>query len=147
MSQSRLVAIRTRTRIPSLGRLFVNLKKSAFVKNQEDVLLLKLALLSLLHVSTPVSGFLAYCLVNYGLSRTSSPTNSCHCPILNLYSLNMTCILLTTPSERSPRTPVDLFQIHHNSKLEILSTSSQTRTSHVLVTATSPSPQNPPGVL
>ena len=71
---------------------------------------------------------------------------SCHCPILNLYSPNMTCVLLTIPSARCPRTPVDLFQILHHSKLEILSTSSRTRTSHVLVTATSSSPPTPHGV-
>ena len=67
-------------------------------------------------------------------------------PILNLYPLNMTCVPLTIPSARSPRTPVDLFQIHHHSMLEILSTSSQTRTSHMLVTATSSSPPPPHGV-
>ena len=123
--------LRIRTRIPSPRRLYVNLKKSSFVKNQEDVLLVKLASLSPLHVLTPISGFPAYRLANCGLSRISSPTNSCHYPILNLYSPNMTCVLLTIPSARSPRTPVDLFLIHHHSKLEILSTSSQTRTSHV----------------
>ena len=48
-------------------------------------------------------------------------------------------------SEKS-KNPVVLSQIHHHSKLEILSTSSQTRTSHVLVTATSSSPPTPPGV-
>ena len=32
-------------------------------------------------------------------------THSCHYPILNLYSLNMNCVPLTTPSARSPRTP------------------------------------------
>ena len=138
--------LRTRTRIPSPRRLYVNLKKSSFVKNQEDVLLVKLASLSPLHVLTPVSGFPAYRLANCGLSGISSPTNSCHYPILNLYSPNMTCVLLTIPSARSPRTPVDLFLIHHHSKLEILSTSSQTRTSHVLVTATSSSPPTRPGV-
>ena len=94
-------------------------------------LLVKLASLSPLHVLTPISGFPAYRLANCGLSGISSPTNSCHYPILNLYSPNMTCVLLTIPSARSPRTPVDLFLIHHHSKLEILSTSSQTRTSHV----------------
>ena len=105
MSQSRLVALRTKTRISSPRRLFVNLKKSSFVKNQEDVLLVKLASLSPLHVLTPISGFPASRLANCGLSGTSSLTNSCHSPILNLYSLNMTCVLLTIPSVRSPRTP------------------------------------------
>ena len=76
--------------------------------------------------------------VNCGLSGISSSTNSCHSPILNLYSPNMTCVLLTIPSARCPRTSVDLFQIHHHSKLEILSTSSQTRTSS--------SPPTPHGV-
>ena len=56
------------------------------------------------------------------------------------------CVFLTIPSARSPRTPVDLFLIHHHSKLEILSTLSQTRTSHVLLTATSSSPPTLPGV-
>ena len=104
----------TRTRIPSPRRLFVNLKKSSFVKNQEDVLLVKVASLSPLYVLTPVSGFPAYRLANCGLSGTNSPMNSCHSPILSLYSLNMTCVLLTIPSARSPRTPVDLFEINHN---------------------------------
>ena len=138
--------LRTSTRIPSPRRLYVNLKKSSFVKNQEDVLLVKLASLSPLHVLTPSSGFPAYRLANCGLNGISSPTNSCHYPIPNLYSPNMTCVLLTIPSARSPRTPVDLFLIHHHSKLEILSTSSQTRTSRVLVTATSSSPPTLPGV-
>ena len=72
--------LRTRTRIPSL---------------------VKLASLSPLHVLTPVSGFPAYRLANCGLSGTSSPTNSCHSPIPNLYSLNMTCVLLT--KSKNPR--------------------------------------------
>ena len=38
--------VKTRTRIPSPRRLFVKLKKSSFVKNQEDVLSMKLASLS-----------------------------------------------------------------------------------------------------
>ena len=42
----------------------MNLKKSSFVKNQEDVLLVKLALLSLLHVLTLVAGFPPYCVMN-----------------------------------------------------------------------------------
>ena len=46
---------------------------------------------------------------------------------------------------KNPRGLV-LFLIHHHSKLEILSTSSQTRTSHVLVTATSSSPPTLPSV-
>ena len=121
----------------------MNLKKSSYVKNQEDVHLVKLASLLSLHVLTPVSGSPAYRPTNCGLSGTSSPTNSCHSPILNLYSPNMNCVPLTIPSARSPRTPVDLSQIHHHSKLEILSTSSQTRTSHMLVTATSLSPPTP----
>ena len=137
---------RIRTRILSTRKLYMNLKKSSFVKNQENVLLVKLASLSPPHVLTPVSGFPAYRLANCGLSGISSPTNSCHSPILNLYSPNMTSVLLTIPSARCPRTPVDLFQIRHHSKLEILSTWSQTRTSHVLVTATSSSPPTPHGL-
>ena len=71
------------------------LKKSSFVKSQEDVQLVKLASLSPLHVLTPVSGFQVYRLANCGLCGTSSPTNSCHCLILNLYSPNMICVPLT----------------------------------------------------
>ena len=56
----------------------------------------------------------------------------------------MNCAPLTMPSAGSPRTPVDLYQIHHHSKLEILSIYSQTRTSHVFVIATSWSPPTPP---
>ena len=52
--------------------------------------------------------FPVYRLVNIALSGTSSPTNSCHSPILNLYSPNMNCVPLTMPSARSPRTPVDV---------------------------------------
>ena len=47
---------------------------------------MKLASLSPLHVLTPASGFRAYRLANCGLIGTSSPTNSCQSPILNLYS-------------------------------------------------------------
>ena len=124
----------------------MNLKKSSFAKNQEDVQLVKLASLSPLHVLTPFSGLPAYRPANCGLSGTSSPMNSCHSLILNLYSPNMIFVPLTIHSARSPRTPVVLSRIHHHSKLEILSTSCQTRTSHVLVTATSSSPPTPPGV-
>ena len=70
--------------------------------------------------------------------------NLCLSPTKTIICLKPTTILGCIWSARSPRTPVDLFQIHHNSKLEILSTSSQTRTSHE--TATSSSPQTPPGV-
>ena len=103
-----------------------------------------LASLSPLQVLTPVSGLPAYRPANCGLSGTCSPTNICHSLILNLYPPNMIRVPLTIPSARSPRTPVDLSQIHHHSKLEILSTSSQTRTSHVLVIAASLSPPTPP---
>ena len=133
MSQSRSVVLRIRTRILSPRRLYVNLKKSSFARNQE-------------HVLTPASCFLAYHLANCGLSGTSSPMNSCYFRILNLYSPNVNWVPLTIPSAWSPRTPVDLSQIHHHSTLEILSTLSQTRTSHLLVTTTLSSPLMPPGV-
>ena len=142
MSQSRSGALRIRTRIPSPRRLYVNLRQSSLIKNQENVQLVKLASLSLLHNLTPVFGFLAYRPPNCGLSGTSSVTNSCHSRILNLYLANITCVPLTIPSVRNPRTPVDLSQIHHHSKM---STSSQTRRSHMLVTTLSP-PPIPPGV-
>ena len=124
----------------------MNLKKSSFARNQEDVQLVKLALLSPLHVLTPVSGLPAYRPANCGLSGTSSPTNCCHFLILNLYLPKMIFVPLTIHSARSPRTPMVFSQIHHHSKLEILSTSSQTKTSHVLVIATalsSPTPLPP----
>ena len=137
-----------RTRIPSPRRLYVNLKKSSFVKNLEEDQSVNLASLSSLHVLTSASGFPGYRLTNCGPSGTSSPTNSCPSPILNLSSPNMNCVpptIVHSPSARSPRTPVDLSHIHPQSKLEILSTSSQTRTSHELVTATSSSPPTLPG--
>ena len=74
---------------------------------------MKLASLSPLHVLTPVSGCPAYRLANCRLSGISSPTNSCHSPILNLYSPKMTCVPLTIHSAKSPN-PVVLFQIHHH---------------------------------
>ena len=136
--------VKNKNKNPVAEKAVLELEDELIRQQPADILLVKLASLSPLHVLTSVSGFRAYRLAKCRLSGTSSPTNSCHSLILNLYSLNMTCVNLTIPLTRSPRNPLDLFQIPHHSKLEILSTSSQARTSHVRMTATSLSPLTTP---
>ena len=56
-----------------LRRLYVNLKKSSFDRTLVDTLLVKLLMLSPLHVSTPTSIFPAHRLVNYRLDKPIYP--------------------------------------------------------------------------